>query len=266
MKKRFLLLFLFIAFWTICIYALSIYVTDAANGSDWLNISKTDILSSTSTFTSPGHYELSYSLRISGAVSLSGPVNPWQEEIRAKANLYRNQETEPVDPAKIDIIKSKNFLQKEIRIKRPNFGLKDFESEQFRFQPKFTEAKEISEFSEKFVIKKIDFINADTSGYKTDFRDTLSWRVDVMKIETDQEWPDTLKLWVKRISAGIPDTLVSGGISYIEVGDTYTEFFTGSNNVNDIDIQFKAENFSMQIPAEDYSFQAIFKVVQTGRK
>jgi len=90
---------------------------------------------------------------------------------------------------------------------------------------------------------------ADTSG--------ANWRVDIQK--QDVAWNPSLVLSARRTSAGTGGS-VSGGNSYQQVTDTYATFFTGSQDVTDINVQLQLTGVSVSIPRASYSTTVYYTV------
>lgn len=90
---------------------------------------------------------------------------------------------------------------------------------------------------------------ADTSG--------ANWRVDIKK--QDGAWNPSLVLSARRTSAGTGGS-VSGGDSYQQVTDTDATFFTGSQDVTDINVQLQLSGVSVSIPRASYSTTIYYTV------
>ena len=90
---------------------------------------------------------------------------------------------------------------------------------------------------------------ADTGG--------ADWRVDIKK--QDGVWHPSLVLSARRTSAGTGGS-VSGGDSYQEVTNTYATFFTGSQDVADINVQLQLSGVSVSIPRASYSTTVYYTV------
>jgi len=88
-----------------------------------------------------------------------------------------------------------------------------------------------------------------------------NWRVDVKK--TDTTWHSDLHLHLKRTSDGTGPGTISGGSSYLEVTDTYAEFFGGANDRTGIYLQLKITGVSVSVPANTYSTTIYYTVVDT---
>jgi hypothetical protein len=104
-----------------------------------------------------------------------------------------------------------------------------------------------------------DQVSADISGTTGDL-DT--WRVDVK--ESDNTWHGNLHLYLKRTSDGTGSGSISGGGSYMEVSDTYVEFFGGGGDRTGIHLQLKIMGVSVGVPAEAYSTTVSYTVVDTN--
>lgn len=85
-----------------------------------------------------------------------------------------------------------------------------------------------------------------------------SWRVDVSK--SDISWNGSLTISCKRTSSGSGGS-ISGGLSYQEISGVDQQFFTGSDNVLDIAVQYLLDDVSITIPPDIYSTTVIYTVV-----
>lgn len=87
----------------------------------------------------------------------------------------------------------------------------------------------------------------------------LNWRIDVKRV--DNTWNSNIILYVQRTSDGIGPGTVSGGTSYIPVDTTNTQFFSGSENNDQIAIQYKLSS-SVSVPPNTYKTTVSFTIVQ----
>ena len=86
------------------------------------------------------------------------------------------------------------------------------------------------------------------------------WRVDVRRIDGGG-WHGNFTLFVKRTSDGQGQGEVSGGLSYIEITTTDSQFFLGAGDRDDINIQYKLTGMSIGVSPDNYSTTVIFTVV-----
>jgi hypothetical protein len=97
-----------------------------------------------------------------------------------------------------------------------------------------------------------------------DITNTLSkqdaWRVDVRRVDGGG-WHGDFALYAKRTSNGSGQGSVSGGLSYIEIGTTDTELFSGAGNLNHIDVQYQLTGMSISVLPASYSTTIIFTLV-----
>ena len=84
-----------------------------------------------------------------------------------------------------------------------------------------------------------------------------NWRVDIKK--QDGTWDASLVLSARRASAGTGGS-VAGGASYQQVTDTNAIFFTGSQDVTDINVQLQLSGVSVSIPRAAYSTTIYYTV------
>jgi hypothetical protein len=84
------------------------------------------------------------------------------------------------------------------------------------------------------------------------------WRVDVSR--SDISWNGDLTISCKRTSSGSGGS-VSGGLSYQDITGSDQEFFTGSDDVVDISIQYLLDGVSITIPPDLYSTTVVYTVV-----
>jgi hypothetical protein len=90
--------------------------------------------------------------------------------------------------------------------------------------------------------------------------DTDNWRVDVRRID-DGSWYGDFTLYVKRTSEGEGNGSISGGLSYIEIKTTDTQFFFGAGNRSNINLQYELTGMSINALPDNYSTTVIFTVV-----
>ena len=89
--------------------------------------------------------------------------------------------------------------------------------------------------------------------------DSDAWRIDVKK--TDTSWHSDLHLSLRRTSDGSGSGSITGGTSYQEATDTFTEFFSGSGDRTGINVQLKITGVSVNVPTDTYSTTVYYTVV-----
>jgi hypothetical protein len=92
--------------------------------------------------------------------------------------------------------------------------------------------------------------------------DSDAWRVDIKRADT--AWHGDLHLSLRRTSDGSGSGSISGGASYQEITDTYSEFFSGSGDRTGINVQLKINGVSVGVPADSYSTTVYYTVVDTN--
>jgi len=92
-----------------------------------------------------------------------------------------------------------------------------------------------------------------TSGY------TESWHIDIQR--TDNRWDSRLTLSVKRTGEGLGGGAILGGMSYQQIGNTSTTFFSGTGDRANITLQFQLGGVSVLLPANTYSTEITYTVV-----
>jgi hypothetical protein len=101
--------------------------------------------------------------------------------------------------------------------------------------------------------------NATTANISNCADDSDNWEIDVRRV--DGTWDGDFTLYVKRTSDGEGSGSISGGISYIEITTTDTQFFTGAGNRNNVDLQYELTGMSISASPENYSTIVVFTVV-----
>ena len=86
-----------------------------------------------------------------------------------------------------------------------------------------------------------------------------AWHVNIRRI--DSTWHNNFILYARRTSDGTGNGSISDGTSYIIVDTTDSFFFSGSGDRSGINIQYKLEGMSIQIPPNNYSTNIVFTVV-----
>ena len=87
------------------------------------------------------------------------------------------------------------------------------------------------------------------------------WRVDVRR--SDINWPAGVTLSVQRTDDGAGSGTISGGAGYQAVTTSDAEFFSGSGDRTDVDIQLKISSVSLSVPPDTYSTSVVYTVVDT---
>lgn len=88
-----------------------------------------------------------------------------------------------------------------------------------------------------------------------------NWRVDVKR--TDSTWHGNFTLSVKRTTNGVGPGSVSGGLSYIAIQTTDSQFFSGAGNKNNINLQYQLTGMSVSVAPQTYSTTITYTVVDT---
>ena len=87
----------------------------------------------------------------------------------------------------------------------------------------------------------------------------FSWKVDIRR--SDSSWHGNLTLYARRTSDGTGSGLVFGGASYIPVGTTDTQFFSGSGSRSNMAVQYRLSS-SVIVPPGSYSTTVTYTIVQ----
>jgi len=87
-----------------------------------------------------------------------------------------------------------------------------------------------------------------------------SWRIDVHK--SDVSWNANIAVYTKRTSNGSGGS-VSGGTSYVQITDSDQIFFSGTDDVTDIGLQYKIDGVSIDINPDTYSTTIVYTVIDT---
>jgi len=90
--------------------------------------------------------------------------------------------------------------------------------------------------------------------------DSDNWRVDIRRVN-EGGWQGVLTFYVKRTSDGTGNGSISGGLSYIEITSTDTEFFPGAGDRSNITIQYQLTGMSINASPNHYNTTIIFTVV-----
>lgn len=94
-----------------------------------------------------------------------------------------------------------------------------------------------------------------------DIGDTAAnWEVNVSKFDTN--WHPDFQLSVKRTSKGTGPGSIKGGNSGQQVTDVSQQFFYGSETRDNVEVQFKLDGVSVQIPPDTYLTTVYYEVVE----
>ncbi len=83
------------------------------------------------------------------------------------------------------------------------------------------------------------------------------WQVLISK--DDSFWDDELQIWIKGKKI---NGVTSGFNQFKQVKNYDIDFLGGKGKVNDIQIEFEIRNISVTIPAESYSTELVFTVIE----
>jgi hypothetical protein len=88
---------------------------------------------------------------------------------------------------------------------------------------------------------------------------TDNWRIDVRR--SDSTWHGDFILYIQRTSDGTGGGSISGGLSYIAIGTTDSQFFSGAGDRSSVNLQYKLTGMSISIPPNTYSTTVVFTIV-----
>lgn len=119
-------------------------------------------------------------------------------------------------------------------------------------------------------ISKVDLQSGAGSGLNSTYESTpdatvldieagkkTQWAVYV---RTAPSWVNDITLYVRRISDGKGGGTVEGGTSYVSVGPTDVQLFSGKGPRMGINLQYKLTGISIRIPVGTYSRTLIYTV------
>jgi len=111
----------------------------------------------------------------------------------------------------------------------------------------------------------IDIYESVTDATSIDITNTIdkhdAWRVDVRRVDGGG-WHGDFTLYVKRTSDGNGQgNVISGGLSYIEITTTDSEFYSGEGALWNVDVQYQLTGMSISVSPNNYSTTVIFTVV-----
>lgn len=85
-----------------------------------------------------------------------------------------------------------------------------------------------------------------------------AWRIKARV--NPAQWNGNFTVWVKRTSGGSGSGTVSGGDSYVALGNTDTEIFTGTQDRTSISLQLRLTGLNCRIAPDTYNSAIIFTV------
>ncbi|KPL00800.1 MAG: hypothetical protein AMJ91_03250 [candidate division Zixibacteria bacterium SM23_73_3] len=111
----------------------------------------------------------------------------------------------------------------------------------------------------------VDTYESATDATSIDITNTIdkhdAWRVDVRRVDGGG-WHGDFTLYVKRTSDGNGQgNVISGGLSYIEITTTDSEFYSGEGALWNVDVQYQLTGMSIGVLPANYSTTIIFTVV-----
>ena len=86
-----------------------------------------------------------------------------------------------------------------------------------------------------------------------------SWRLDVRR--SDGAWDSRLSLYIRRTGGGAGNGDVSGGLSYVQIGDIDRQIMSGNGLLNNIPLQYRLTGVSLQLSPGTYSTTVIFTLM-----
>lgn len=111
----------------------------------------------------------------------------------------------------------------------------------------------------------VDTYESAANATLIDITNTLdkhdAWRVDVRRVDGGG-WFGDFTLYVKRTSDGNGQgSVISGGLSYIEITTIDSEFYSGEGALWNVDVQYQLTGMSIGVLPASYSTTIIFTVV-----
>lgn len=111
----------------------------------------------------------------------------------------------------------------------------------------------------------VDTYESATNATSIDITNTLdkhdAWRVDVRRVDGGG-WLGDFTLYIKRTSDGNGQgSVISGGLSYIEITTTDSEFYSGEGALWNVDVQYQLTGMSISVVPTNYSTTIILTVV-----
>lgn len=85
-----------------------------------------------------------------------------------------------------------------------------------------------------------------------------AWRVKA-RLNAAQ-WNGNFTVWVKRTSSGAGSGTVTGGDSYVALGNTDIEIFNGTQDRTSVSLQLRLTGLNCHIPPDTYNSAIIFTV------
>jgi hypothetical protein len=89
-----------------------------------------------------------------------------------------------------------------------------------------------------------------------------TWRIDIRR--SDLDWPQGVKLRVRRTGDGMGDGLVAGGRGYMEVGASYRTLCTGMGDRANVPLQFELTGVRWGIPVGTHATTITYTIVEIG--
>lgn len=125
--------------------------------------------------------------------------------------------------------------------------------------------------SATFTLKNIDIDPGEDLNYALE--STNSINLDIKKLsknaywtvminKSDLTWDNQVKIYVRRTSGGNGKGSVWGGLSYTVINDLPSTFFTGYNQIGNIDIQYKIEGIDVTMEARDYYTDIVYTLYE----
>ena len=113
--------------------------------------------------------------------------------------------------------------------------------------------------------QQFDTYESATNATVIDITNTIdkkdAWRVDVRRVDGGG-WHGDYTLYLKRTSDGNGQgSIISGGLSYIEITTTDSEFFSGEGALWNVDTQYQLTGMSISVLPASYSTTIIFTVI-----
>jgi hypothetical protein len=111
----------------------------------------------------------------------------------------------------------------------------------------------------------VDTYESTTDATSIDIINTIdkhdAWRVDVRRVDGGG-WLGDFTLYIKRTTDGNGQgSVISGGLSYIEITTTDGEFFSGKGALWNVDVQYQLTGMSIGVLPDNYSTTVILTVV-----
>jgi hypothetical protein len=85
-----------------------------------------------------------------------------------------------------------------------------------------------------------------------------NWRVKARR--SAGQWNGNITVWVRRTSDGSGSGTIGGGTTFVELGATDVDLFSGTLNRGNISLQFKVTGLNRTVPPDTYTSSIIFSV------